>query len=183
MRVRAGNSAGNTPKPPSGFTLIELMVVVGMVAIIAAIALPSYQQYARRNALAAAQQEMLRLAELLERHKSRNFSYKGFNPVDHYGSGNVTTGTDDAQIRIPVGAASGQEQYTLSLVDATSSTTTVLSGSSAQGMVWAIRAVPNSSGVQSTNAKLLLTSTGIRCMTTNTISTYTSCGTTGVYPW
>ena len=61
-----------------GFTLIELMVVVVIVALLAAIALPSYQIYVQRSHLAQAQQEMQKLAEQLERHKAKNFSYKGF---------------------------------------------------------------------------------------------------------
>jgi type IV pilus assembly protein PilE len=39
----------------SGFTLIELMVVMGIVAILAAIAFPSYQAYVRRSNRAAAE--------------------------------------------------------------------------------------------------------------------------------
>ena len=66
-------------KKTHGFTLIELMITVVVVAIIAAIAVPSYQQYIERKDLAIARQEALRIAAELERFKNKNFSYKGFN--------------------------------------------------------------------------------------------------------
>ena len=57
----------------SGFTLIELMIVVAIVGILATIAYPSYQDYVRRSARAEARAAMLNMAQLQE----RNFSDRG----------------------------------------------------------------------------------------------------------
>jgi type IV pilus assembly protein PilE len=49
-------------RKPGGFTLIELMITVAIVAILTAIALPSYQGYVRKANRSAAQSFMLSAA-------------------------------------------------------------------------------------------------------------------------
>ncbi|AMJ58582.1 pilus assembly protein PilE [Stenotrophomonas sp. KCTC 12332] len=61
----------------AGFTLIELMIVVVVIAILAAIAYPSYQQHvikARRAAVAGCLQQG---AQLMERYYTTNLTYVG----------------------------------------------------------------------------------------------------------
>ena len=56
-----------------GFTLIEVMIVVAIVAILSAVAYPSYQEYVRRGARAEARAAMLKMAQ----YQERNFSDRG----------------------------------------------------------------------------------------------------------
>jgi type IV pilus assembly protein PilE len=58
-----------------GFTLIELMIVVAIVAILAAIAYPSYQDSVRKSRRADAQAVLLEAAQWLERHYTANHTY------------------------------------------------------------------------------------------------------------
>ncbi|MGY1410326.1 MULTISPECIES: type IV pilin protein [unclassified Luteimonas] len=61
----------------AGFSLIELMIVVGVIAILAAIAYPNYREYvinSRRAAAAACLQEK---AQLMERFYTTNLTYVG----------------------------------------------------------------------------------------------------------
>jgi type IV pilus assembly protein PilE len=51
----------HNPRQP-GFTLIELMITVAVIGILVAIALPSYRQYILRGNRAAAQAEMMDIA-------------------------------------------------------------------------------------------------------------------------
>lgn len=62
----------------SGFTLIELMVVVAIVGILAAIAYPSYQEHVRRTNRAEARGILLEMAQLLERNYTEANSYENF---------------------------------------------------------------------------------------------------------
>jgi len=60
---------------PRGFTLIELMIVVVIVAILAAIAIPSYQRYVYRSRRPDGKDLLIRLAQAEERYYATHNSY------------------------------------------------------------------------------------------------------------
>ena len=190
----------------SGFTLIELMVTVVIVAILAAIAFPSYTAYMERRDLAIVKQEALRISTELERFKSKNFSYKGFDAsylfsyvgVDENGAPvpssyyNKATG----QLFLPLGSTTSTAKYTLTLVDGgteykpltiakNNDGTETSDSASVNGLTWviALERAKDSAGEpkQPRNYDLLLTSTGSRCMTKtkNTVINYVNCGSDG----
>lgn len=61
----------------SGFTLIELMIAVVVVAILTAIALPSYQEYVTRGKIAEATANLADMRVKLEQFFQDNRTYVG----------------------------------------------------------------------------------------------------------
>lgn len=67
-------------KPPTrqradGFTLIELMITVAIVAILARIAFPAYTEYIARSKRAEAQAILMEASQYMERFFAENYRY------------------------------------------------------------------------------------------------------------
>lgn len=159
---RSNTHSCATRKPCTGFTLIELMITVAIVAIIAAIAIPSYDTYIRRADLSTAQQEMFKIAELLEKHRARNFSYDGFvlkGTATNQGAYYTVPSATNTTLLLPLTATSGNQKFTLTLTVNT--------------QAWSLKAESQSPR----NYSLLFTSTGLKCKTKTAANiTTSSCG-------
>jgi len=172
-----------------GFTLIELMVTVAMVAILASIAIPSYRQYAIRNAESQAQAKMKQLEIELNRWRATALTYKGFKPAKVAGDGTISYGYDATNntIYIPVNSTADNYQYKILLVDGDNTANSLvptasstLSNSLTAGRAWVMFATPNPTKFNDAH-KILLTSSGTQCKTKNSDTSVTiastNCGT------
>ena len=124
-----------------GFTLVELMIVVVIVGILTAIAVPSYSGYRIKSARAAAQTELLQLASLQEKIYLNANAYSPNITTDY--DGNATGG---------LGKTSGQTEdgrYALSF-------------NGTPDQTFEIRAVPVAGSVQAGDGCLLIKDNGTR---------------------
>lgn len=132
-----------------GFTLIELMAVVVVVAIMMVIAIPSYQQFVRKNQESVAKQKILDVVNNLEKFRARNFSYTNF-----------TLASADAVI--PAGSTATTAKYTITM--------------NVEAQHWAITACTNSTALPD-HAKynnFLYTDSGLKCMSKGTCPNITN---------
>jgi type IV pilus assembly protein PilE len=96
----------------SGFTLIELMITMLIVAILAAIAYPSYQSHVAKSRCSKAKSDLLELSHFLE----RNFTVAGTYAVDSDGNA-VSLPFDESPMENDDGG--GQTYYDLALLNLT----------------------------------------------------------------
>ena len=120
-----------------GFTLIELMIVVALIGILAAIAYPSYQRYVIKTKRTDMMTEMQNIASQIESRKLAQGSYT-----------NAGTGLDGSFPR------SGTALYTITLAP------TPLTDR------WTITATPNTTGMMRHDGVLSIDASGRKCRKT-----------------
>ena len=109
-------ASSGVSKRSAGFTLIELMIVVVVIAVLAAIALPSYQDSIRKSRRADAKAALVQLAQFME----RNFSLAQRYDKDSAGAAIALPFTES-----PVESSGTTKYYDLSLSTPSQSTFTL----------------------------------------------------------
>lgn len=141
-----------------GFTLIELMVIVAILSILTAIAVPSYRQYLRINAQSQAQANMQGLSIELEQWRAKTLTYSGFTPSRGWSS------TADT-VYVPSGSSATTHNYAIRIMHVSSATTpAVVSLSTASpANSWVMVATPRAGSIVKDMPNLAYTSQGVKC--------------------
>lgn len=125
-----------------GFTVVEMLIVMAVVGILAAIGYPSYQSHMRKAARASAQAEMMKIADRQSQYLLDARTYA-------VGSGALTA----LNITLPSDVTT---KYTVTITAADGTDTPSVPPS------FTIKATPVSGGAQVLDGELILTHTGTK---------------------
>lgn len=130
-----------------GFTLVELMVTVAIVAILAAVVLPNYSEYVARGRRSDAQTQLLLAQQWMERLYSESYNYTKTS------AGDAVPGAKGLFAKQPFATSpqsgGGAAAYTLTLSVATAN-------------AYTLQAARTGSAAQDKCGDFTLTNTGIK---------------------
>jgi type IV pilus assembly protein PilE len=106
-------------KRNGGFTLIEVMIVLVLIAIITSIALPSYTSQVVRGRRADCQGMMMAFSQAMEKHFALNYTYLGA------ANGGADTGAPDGSVYVNRCPMEGKVTYNLTISAANASSYTL----------------------------------------------------------
>tara|TARA_R100001369_G_scaffold9549_1_gene22309 strand:- start:1643 stop:2104 length:462 start_codon:yes stop_codon:yes gene_type:complete len=134
-----------TSNKPNGFTLIELMIVVAIIGVLAAIAYPSYQRYVIKTKRTDMMSEMQNIASEIESRKLAQGSYSAIS---------AAVKTDFATAYPRQGTA---------LYDVTINPITLTPPDNILTNKWIITATPKTGTQMASDGNLSLNYQGIKC--------------------
>ena len=123
-----------------GFTITEILIVIGIIIVLASIAYPSYVQHNIRTHRVDMQAEMIRIAGALQRYQMQNSTYLlDDKPI-------TLSDLSIEEVYPNVGTA----HYELTLSNVSAGT-------------WTLTARPIESSIQEGNGEIVLTHSGAKC--------------------
>ena len=144
-----------------GFNLIELMIVIALIGILAAIAYPSYQEFVRKTNRVDTKTQMMDIAGQLQKYKIANFIFFQSNTTT------PITLTDIGQSgTLPI----AKPFYNVTLTNVTANT-------------WTLTATPIVSSMQLGDGHLVLNHRGERCWTHGSDKGGAACVPTATTNW
>ena len=128
-------------KAQQGFTLIELMIVVAIIGILAAIALPAYQDYTKRSHVA----EGMSLAGGAKTSVTEYYANNGVWPTSNVMAGMSTTVKGNAVNSVTIGTG-GAITITYNTKAATGATLIMRPTNTAGSIQWNCKGVSATTG-------------------------------------